>query len=266
MPTDRALFWGVSRVAPAVKIGLNAAGAKRSEPENLGSNYLMKASVDGLIALADGRPNAAAHIWLAAAGETPLSAPLSAAANNNVGIAHLIRANRQEASRHLVLAQQHWALTRESIASLDAPIATRSSAFHLRLAIDHHEAFTGIRRRRLEELSAGAEAITAWNGQMALASEAGGNAMRADQSMIDALAAAYGPQCPDIQILSEPSMTDGVLKAYRSKADALTRSGPRLHLDSEGGAADIECAARITVLLHSGLLAGSPFNETGTTR
>lgn len=256
----------MSSVASADKIGLNAARAKRSEREILSSNYWMKAAVDGLIALADGDANAAAHIWLAASNQMPVSDPLRAAANNNVGIAHLIRSNPQEAVRHLALSQHHWHLAAGNIASLDAPIATRSSAFHLRLAMDHHEAFSDIRRRRLQELCAGAEAITARNARLARARGSVRHTFQADQGMIGALAAAYGPQCPEIQILSAPSMPDGVMKAYRSKAEALTAPGSRLHLDTEGGAAGIDCAARLTILLHNGLLAVSPSNETSSTR
>lgn len=226
----------------------------------MASNYLMKATADALIALADGNANAAAHLWRESAARSfaeGVCEPLRAAAHNNVGIAYLIEADPRAAADQLALAAQFWCRSRARIDAMDVTIAGRSSVFHLRLAMQHQDAFCALRRRRYVELCEGARAISAWNARLARgAAAAGAGALDADESFVGVLAAAFGPECPEARLVREANAigADAISAAYRSKAERLAGGAGRSYLHGEGLAAEVECAALATALLHPSLV------------
>jgi hypothetical protein len=260
MPSKWAVIYDDVKWLKGAKSVFNAAGAKARELKNLASNFWMKATIDGFIALADGARNAAAHMWLEAAAHGVQDGPVRAAAHNNVGIAHLIGSRPREAVHHLAMAEQCWENVRARVPSLDVSIGARSSAFHLRLAMEHPEALAELRRRRYIDLCGAGKAIAGWNEDVAGA-VAEGRANRAEEGvdLTQTIAVAFGPGCPDVELLGDRSVTfsDSVRAAYRNKADFLLQRFAVTYVPGDD-AADIDRAAHMTALLHPSLLtAGS---------
>lgn len=212
------------------------------------SVYGMQGVVNGFIALGNGDAIAAAQLWLEALLREPDSAPLRAAVHNNAGVAFFIGSKAAEAARQFAQAEQSWSQSLEGIASLDVPIGSRSSVFHLRLAMDHQEAFTALRRRRLLEACAAAQAITRLNARLVL----GEPAKYAAANDAEALSAAFGPECPELQLLRADMSSADVGAAYRRKAEQLVENVTPAR---PGFTGELECAARLTALLHPALLA-----------
>lgn len=220
----------------------------------------IQTSAGAFMALAEGRTSTAAELWLRAVDEiapTQASEPLRAAVHNNAGAALLLIADRAGAGEHLAQAAQLWSQTRVHIESLDVPIASRSSVFHLRLAMQHQEAFAELRRRRFLDVCAAADAITRHNAQLGrLDIDEDPGAPGADQSIIGAVAAALGPECAEVHLLRERDVGElsAVHAAYRNKADRLVRRVAGSYVHAAGYRADLDCAAQLTALLHSSLL------------
>lgn len=211
-------------------------------------------------ALADGKPHEAAEGWLHAARqiETLACAPLSAAAQNNAGAALLLRSAWSMAAGCFERAGELWKECRDHTDGADLPI-TGSSVFHLRLAMKHHDSFTALRRQRYLNLCAGAQAIVRFNAHLEDASIA--EAACTHPSTIATLSSAFGPECVEIRILRDctaeapgAALAPQVAAAYRDKAMKLTESPLHATTDVEHYWTDIERAARMTVLLHPGLL------------
>jgi hypothetical protein len=210
--------------------------------------------VNALAALANKLPQQAAEAWLGYAVTVPSEdtlEPMRAAQDNNSGVACCLMSNMRDAATHFARAQDEWRNVRAHVEAMDVPVAGRSSVFHLRLAIDHHDAFASLKRERLLALISAAQAITAYNARLNLHHE-----NWCDPDMIDALSTAFGPECAEVRLLREGLSPEAVRACYRSKAEALARRAEALHLSGNGYAADVERAALITILLHPSLLHG----------
>ncbi len=211
------------------------------------SVYGMQDVVNGFIALGNGDANAAAHLWLEALVHAPDSAPLRGAVHNNAGVAFFIGAKTGEAAEQFAQAEQFWRQALEEIAALDVPIGSRSSVFHLRLAMDHQEALTELRRRRLLEACAAAQAITRHNARLML----GEPAEHPAAAQVDVLATAFGAECAEVQLLRQSASSADVRAAYRRKAELVENGAPV----RAGFSGELECAARLTALLHPAVLS-----------
>ncbi|MFN3623050.1 MAG: hypothetical protein ACK4TP_03225 [Hyphomicrobium sp.] len=229
----------------------------------------IQSSAKAFAALAEGRMPMAAELWLRAAEQIALahaSAPLRAAAHNNAGVAFLLRSQVREAADHFSEATRLWGRAYAHVESLDVPIAGRSSVFHLRLAMQHHEAFAELRRRRFLDVCIAARTITQYNAQLGgLDSRGDRDALEADQSIIGVIAAALGPECAEVHLLREEDVAQSaaVRAAYRSKADRLMRRVAGSYVHAAGYRADLDCAAQLTALLHPTLLPATPALERG---
>ncbi|MTD94391.1 hypothetical protein GIW81_08595 [Hyphomicrobium sp. xq] len=228
----------------------------------------------GFAAMAEGRLDDAAKQWQQAArevGREGASDPLGAASYNNAGVAHLLASDAHRAQEKFCEAERLWGKSRAQIESAEIPIAGRSSVFHLRLAMEHHEAFAALRRRKHTLICAAACAITKFNARLAHSVADGtlGNA-KADQSLIPTLSAAFGPSCVEIMILrdaladGDSSPTTATFAAYRAKGARLAEPSTHTYVDSDRICADLDCAAQLTALMHPGLLS-APSNAAGAT-
>ncbi|WP_424956645.1 hypothetical protein [Hyphomicrobium sp. 1Nfss2.1] len=213
----------------------------------------MKATVDALIALADGRRDAAAHTLLRSMPANGAKGPINAAANNNVGIAALIAGTPHLAASRLETATQLWADSRAYIERTDVPLAGRGSVFHLRLAMQHQDAFTQLKRQPLFDLCAAGSAISNCNWDLARARP---EPAATHQDLIARLTATLGPGCAEIRLLEYWAAPDceAVRAAYRAKADALAQSADSFNVDSHDARSELKCAVQMTVLLHPSLL------------
>jgi hypothetical protein len=222
----------------------------------------MQASVNALSALGKNRPHEAAEAWLGLAGRVhseDVSEPLLASAYNNAGVACCLMSNPGDAVTHFAHAEDLWRQCRAHIATMDVPIAGRSSVFHLRLAMQHHDAFASLKRERLLHLVAAAQAITTYNAQNSHAPARGiSGSPDVDPTMIDALSTAFGRGCAEARLIRETDLDDNVRSAYRSKAESLARRSEALRIGAPGFVGDLECAAQITTLLHPSLLTRAP--------
>lgn len=229
----------------------------------------IQTSAGAFMALADGHAPMAAELWLRAADQialTQASEPLRAAVHNNAGVALLLMSDRVGAGDHLAQAAQLWSRVHEHISSLDVPIASRSSVFHLRLAMQHQDAFAELRRRRFLDVCAAAHAITRHNAQLARRDIGEDrSAYEADQAIIGAVATALGPECAEVHLLRERDAAElgAVHAAYRSKADRLVRRVAGSYVHAAGYRADLDCAAQLTALLHASLLPAAPELQEG---
>jgi hypothetical protein len=207
-------------------------------------------TVAGLHAFAGGRIREAAESWLHAAafinGACGHEA-LLAAAENNVGVAYLLNSDPQRAAEHFACAARLWDQSRSCIESAEPELAS-SSVFHLRLAMEHHEAFTALRRGRYLDLCDAGKKIAEFNESIATVSALAA----ADQSLIEVLTSAFGPNSAEVRILCSAG-SDG-LAAYRDKAARLAEWPARSYLDTGQYLANVELAARMSVLLHPGVL------------
>ncbi len=243
----------MSRAASRLNNGPHIAGANTAEVENFANGCRMKATVDALIALADGHRDAAAHIWLQSTPATGANDPINAAANNNVGIAALIAGTPHLAAARLETATQSWADSHAHIERTDVPIAGRGSVFHLRLAMQHQDAFTQLKRQPLLDLCAAGSAISNCNSALAHARPLHAAAR---EELIALLTATIGPGCADIRLLELWTAPDceAVRAAYRAKAEALAQSAASFNVDSCDARSELKCAVQMTVLLHPSLL------------
>jgi hypothetical protein len=216
--------------------------------------------VNALAALGNKLPQQAAEAWLGYAAATrsdDVSAPMRAAQDNNAGVACCLMSNTRDAATHFARAQEEWRHVRAHVEAMDVPVTGRSSVFHLRLAIEHHDAFATLKRERLLALIAAAQAITAYNAQCARETAHKIHGEHAgEQDMIHALSTAFGPECAEVRLLREAESADAIRACYRGKAEALARRAEALHVSGTGYPADVERAALITTLLHPSLLHG----------
>ena len=143
-----------------------------------------------------------------------------------------------------------------SIEHADVPLAGRGSVFHLRLAMQHHDAFAQLKRQPLLDLCTAGSAITSCNSALARAP----TERAADhRDLIALITATLGPDCAEVQLLSHWTAPDGsaVRAAYRAKADALAQSAARFDVDSRDPRGELKCALQMTVLLHPSLLSAT---------
>lgn len=230
----------------------------------------LRATASAFTALAGKRPQLAAELWLQAAESITQAAPsepLRAAAHNNAGVAYLLREEPRDAAEQFALAQRLWDRSRAHVERSDIPIASRSSVFHLQLAMQHHDRFETLRRQRHLTTCAAAHAITHFNVQHAGVTGEDRHAVDADQPMIDVLSSAFGPDCAEIRLLRQGARMrdvlppDKALEAYRNKADLLAKRQPRSYVVAEPFCDDLDRAAQMTALLHRGLLPPRPTGE-----
>lgn len=220
----------------------------------MGRETALQVVVNALATLGKNRPHEAAEAWLGYAGTVhsdETSAPMRAAQLNNAGVACCLMSNLLDAATHFAHAIEEWRHVRADVEAMEVPVGGRSSVFHLRLAMQHHDAFAALKRERLLVLVAAAQAITAYNARL--------NSHHEDErenDMMEALSAAFGPECAEVRLLREALSPEAVSACYRSKADGLARRAEALHLSGTGYAADVERAALITTLLHPSLLHG----------
>jgi hypothetical protein len=214
---------------------------------------LRDSTVAGLRAFAGGRLHEAAESWLHAAESIDGACrqeALLAAAENNVGVAYLLNSDPQRATEHFARAARLWDQSRSYIESAEPELAS-SSVFHLRLAMEHHEAFAALRRGRYLDLCDAGTKIAEFN--VAAASVKTVSALAdADQRLIEILSSAFGPNCAEVRILRSAG-SDG-LAAYSDKAARLAEWPARSYLDAGQHLANVELAAHMSVLLHPRVL------------
>ena len=216
----------------------------------------LKSTAEGLASAAAGALDAAAVHWLRAAQQAAagsLSTSLRAATENNAGIANLLQGEPHAAQARLACADALWGEVRQSIVASEVPIAGRSSVFHLRLAMEHHERFTALRRQRHLDVCDGARAIGQSN---ALVASQGAGAIGGDARLMAMLSSAFGPHCPEMALLGaiEVPITS-VLAVYGRKAATLreARRAYPVH-GAPSLLADLDLTAQMTVLVHPSLL------------
>ena len=220
----------------------------------------------GFAAMAEGRLDDAAKQWQQAAREIAregASDPLGAASYNNAGVADLLASETHKAHEKFCEAERLWGRSRAQIESVEIPIAGRSSVFHLRLAMEHHEAFAALRRRKHALICAAASAITRFNARLARSVADGTLGAEADQNLIPTLSAAFGPSCVEIMILRDASAGgDGLpsaatFAAYRANGARLAETPTHTYVDADRICADLDCAAQLTALMHPGLVSAA---------
>lgn len=219
-------------------------------------------TVLGFAALAAGRPALASRHWLRALSETERDGapdPLRAAAQNNAGVAYLLTSRIGQAREKFTAAERLWAKTAAHIEAADLPLAGRSSAFHLHLAMHHQEAFAALPRQRYASMCAAALTITKLNAHLALRASGGRRKLdAADHGAIAALSEAFGERCAEIAILQDAfddatggTATSRGYAAYQAKSAYPNARQPR---NESGLGADVHAAAHLTALVHPGLL------------
>jgi hypothetical protein len=132
-----------------------------------------------------------------------------AAAMNNTGVACLLDSNPAAAESHFDKAREAWTQTQARIPELEVPVVGRSSAFHFRLATRHQEAFAAHRRRRCAVLCKAASAITSFNAGLARPASNSSTAREQMREIAQTLVDAFGPRCPEIQLIGEGTTTAG---------------------------------------------------------
>jgi len=147
---------------------------------------------------------------------------------------------------------QLWTQSRSDIERSDVPLAGSGSVFHLRLAMQHQDAFTQLKRQPLLDLCAAGNAISACNSTLAHAPKS----TTTHHGLSALLADTLGPDCAELQLLSLWTAPDcnAVRAAYRIKAEALAQSAARFDVDSHDARSRLKCAVQMTVLLHPSLL------------
>lgn len=224
-------------------------------------------AASGFAAIAQNRIEAASLHWLEAvsiAEREALPDPLRAVAHNNAGVARLLRSELNGARVCFVKAEGLWRSTSVQVANADVSLAGRSSAFHLRLAARHQEAFAALRRQRYVRMCVAAVAITKFNTRWTLQGDVEQGWIDPGEShLIASLSDAFGPRCADIAIVREAienldgAVSHRIRTAYQAKS---AYSIPQPHAGSEGDAfcTDVAAAAQLAALMHPGLLPARP--------
>jgi hypothetical protein len=223
------------------------------------------ATAAGFAAVGEGKIERARLCWLRAASEASATASdaLMAAARNNAGLACLFADHPVRAQEHFDTAIQLWTRTAAQAAVADFPIPGRSSAFHLRLAVKHHDAFTALQRQRYAQLCAAALAKSMWNTVLAAGALGGDRVAPADARVFASLLSdAFGPHCTDLIILrnalaagaGECVVSQDIYGAYAAK---VMPPADRHLSDAQAFSADVENGAHLTAIMHPGLLPRS---------
>ena len=171
------------------------------------SGEWLRESQAALEALTRGRVAAAlahSHAALDGLDETDRGDARLAAAKNNLGAALLLTGRNVEAWAALGEALDLWRDAREHAEAMDVPVAGRSSAFHLQLAMDHQDAFREAALRRYLKQCDAAREITRLN---ALMSQGRAIARKDLEETIEAITAGFGPRAPEIAVLQQ--LADG---------------------------------------------------------
>lgn len=224
------------------------------------------ATIGGLRAFADGDRREAVECWLTAARlieRANATEPLLAASQNNAGAALLLISDASGALSCLARAHDLWARSREQIDTAE-PELVSSSAFHIRLAMQHHETFASVRRSRYLDLCRAGVAIVAFNTTLATSHQPDAcNTPDADQDIVAALASAFGANSAEVRMLLGAS--DDRKAAHRDKAARLADWPARSYLDVGQYLASVELAAHMSMLLPPSFgVAEAVMNENGS--
>lgn len=216
-------------------------------------NEWTRATGAAFSALAATRPTDAAERWLRVLRGLPeegASVPLRAAARNNAGFGRMLVGASGEALHDFEQAAMLWASAREFLDTVELGIPSRSSVFHLRLAMNDPDAFEAIARRRLERLCVAAATISHANARL----------MRGEGPHSGTLAVmvseAFGPRGASTIILgrsreaAEEARIMGAYAEYRTVAERLVGGMASSRLDGGEYGADLEHAANLTALVH----------------
>lgn len=215
-------------------------------------------------ALESGRQTEAADLWMSIWRDVEAggaSVPLRAAAKNNAGFARILIAEPREALHHFEEAAAQWAAARELLDTTELDVSGRSSVFHLRLAMNHPDAFEALGRRRLERLCVAAAAISHANARL----------MRGESVHSGTLAVmmteAFGARGASTAVVRHTGEDRGAhgcaYSGYRRTAERLMERHASSHLIGSDYGADLEHAANLTVLVHSSMVWPA---ELGTKR
>ncbi|MFT3731354.1 MAG: hypothetical protein QM780_08020 [Hyphomicrobium sp.] len=228
----------------------------------------VESTVRGFAELARGDRRQAAGCWLAADARLPvedlLFDPLRASSRSNVGAAHVLLGNEQEAARWLHSACECWHRVLAAIETLDVPITGASSSFHFRLAAKLPDALTKARRQHYRRLAQAGLAITRFNRAMVSSAQipavvAGGNASALEIELTEILGAASA----EVRLLAcanGPGKRSDVRDIYAAKHADIVARQPSLAAAFSEECAQLEYAIPLTVLLVPAIIAtGLPF-------
>ena len=215
-------------------------------------------------ALESGRQAEAADLWISIWRDVEAggaSLPLRAAARNNAGFARMLIAEPREALRDFQEAAVQWAAARELLDATELDVSGRSSVFHLRLAMNHPNAFEAVGRRRLERLCVAAAAISHANARLVRGEPVHSGTLTV---MMTETFGARGASTAVVRRAGEDQAAHGnAYSGYRLTAERLAEGHASSHLTGSDYGADLEHAANLTVLLHSGMVSPA---ELGTSR
>lgn len=223
------------------------------------------ATIDGLRAYADAETDEAAKRWLTAAcmvERAHVTEPLLAAIENNAGAALILMSDASEACSRFARAHDLWTRSHSWIGIVE-PELVSSSAFHIRLAMHHHDKFVSARRRRYFDLCEAGRAIVALNSALAASRRSdGGDTRNADDDMIAPLVSAFGAHSVEVRMLL--GTADERNAAYREKAERLAEWPVRSYLEGGQYLAGVDLAAHMSVVLPLSLSVGDTANESGS--
>lgn len=223
------------------------------------------ATIDGLRAYADAEADEAAKCWLAAAcmvERAQVTEPLLAAMENNAGAALMLMSDASEARSRFARGHDLWTRSHEKISCVE-PELVSSSAFHIRLAMQHHETFVSARRRRYFDLCEAGRAIVALNSALATSRRSdGGGTRNADDDIGALLASAFGAHSVEVRMLL--GTADERNAAYREKAERLAEWPVRSYFEGGQYLASMDLAAQMSVVLPLSLSVDDRANESGS--
>ncbi len=177
------------------------------------------------------------------------SAPLRAAARNNLGLARMLTADPHGALQDLKQAASQWATASELLDKTEIEISGRSSVFHLRLAMNQTDAFETVGRRRLERLC-GAAAVVSHTNACVVRGESAHPA-----TLALTMSEAFGDRSASTALLyhAYAAPTSDVNRAYAGYRHAAERAAEEMSSSYLSGCdygADLAHAAQLTALIH----------------
>lgn len=241
------------------------AGAAPGESGRIdpGAPEWRSGSFGGFEALALGHRREAAEAWIKAgaiAASMVQSDPRAAAAQNNRAVGHLLLSQTRDARDEFNGALVRWTSVRRHMLGVEVPVVGASSVFHLKLTMNHHDAFRENRRQRYVQLCEAAMAITSFNVRL-LGWHIGDDSRPCSDNAatLASLAAAFGDRCPEISIIRKfesPERSDGPPFAEHGEKVKRIRN---LQVPSLSGSFSTDCrnlelAAHLTALLDPRLL------------
>lgn len=212
-------------------------------------------SLQAFAAMARLQINDAARLWLRAAAiveAAPSPASSLAASRSNVGVAHTILGNANEARHAFREAEKGWRLVVAGIATLDIPM-TGATSFHFRLATKVPHALIEARRQRYRQLAEAALSITRFNRLLIDAGDPASEIVTLQARDLRAmLREILGASSPEVRLLAtaaEQAADASVFSSYAAKAADFANRQHTLSTALSEDCAALETAVALTALL-----------------